>query len=183
MNISQAFDEDLCHDNVAPSTFNSPAYLSTITGNTVHFSSRVLVDVYEKVDYTTFNLTESSLLRIYVPLHPSVDIDVYVRSGTPNTPGDYKAAVTDTGVEEIIHISLEKGQYFIRFNYYALPGRYLPDASECVSYPMMITIYPKSYFANVMQVTRDCAAVVPSTQLVKNTPTSGTYYRLLVAPR
>lgn len=176
------FDLDVmeqCPHDTFPATLNSVPYLHNLSGDIVHFSRYVLVDVVNRRDYVDFTVDVPSSFRIYIPHNPEVDVDFYFKHGTSANPG-YPIVQRIGLSEETYQGHLDPGAYVLQFNYYALTGGPpIPPASECLSFPVVITIYPEAVLKAMTPVSTTCSARTPPTQIVSSAPFHGTFQRPL----
>ncbi|KAK5576095.1 hypothetical protein RB653_007233 [Dictyostelium firmibasis] len=169
-------DTVVCPVLMFPSTLNSIGYLSALTGNSLYFQETVLADVLTGKDVVTFSTkdsTESSLVRIYVPAHSKLDINVIL-------------SYTSTGItivasraigEDIIYVHLDADDYTITFYYYGLGGP-IPRLEDCPSFDAFISIVPDSQLTQNKLITTNCPASSPiPSQFGTNQPFTGQFYR------
>ncbi|EGG18641.1 hypothetical protein DFA_04136 [Cavenderia fasciculata] len=146
-------DTIVCQSLLFPQTFNSIGYLSTLTGQQLYFQQTVLADVQNAKDNVQFTLTTKSLVRIYIPVHSSLDIDLVLANAAT---GKTISSSRTTG-EEITYNLLSPGTYLIKFTYYGLNGP-LPKVEDCVDFPIFISIVPTSTLDAVPSITQQCDA-------------------------
>ncbi|KAF2072712.1 hypothetical protein CYY_005972 [Polysphondylium violaceum] len=163
----------VCPYLMFPNTFNSPAYLSAMTNQSVYFQETILADVEKGNDVVDFQLTYSSLVRIFVPAHLFLDIDVVL--GSPEGIIDSSKTLS----EEIIYQRLAPGKYFIRFNYYGL-GRPIPKVEDCASFDVAISIAPADTLTSYPSLTNQCTKLnPPPSELVGGKTFTGDFQRQL----
>jgi hypothetical protein len=71
-----------CQYDYLSESLNIVPYLSDFTGQRFHDQRNILVNVEAKVDTSLFTITIPSVFAIYVPVHPNVDVDMYLRNAT-----------------------------------------------------------------------------------------------------
>ncbi|KYQ93296.1 hypothetical protein DLAC_05961 [Tieghemostelium lacteum] len=170
-------DTIVCQNDVFPNTLSTVSYLSPFTAQSVYFQETVLADVQTGFDVVAFTLVAPSLIRVYIPVHPSLDIDVNLAFAP--SQGGKTIASSRTTTEEIIYHTLNAGSYVLKFNYYAFGGP-LPKVEDCTAFPAFISISPYTTLGNNTFITTECAdqATLPSS-LVGNTKFSQTFSREL----
>jgi hypothetical protein len=90
-----------CQYDYLSSSLNIVPFLSDATLQRFHDQRNVLVDVVDKMDASTFVLTQTSVFSLYVPVHSSVDVDIYLTNATNGVRLDRSNGVRD---EYITHI-------------------------------------------------------------------------------
>ena len=152
-----------CQYDYLSSSLNIVPYLSDITQQRFHDQRNILVDVTDKVDTSLFYISETSVFSVYVPVHASVDVDMYLRNATNGNRLDRSNGIRD---ESITHI-LTPGNYSLEFRYYGLYGVQLPSASDCAYFPMELSIVPVSYLTSISQpdITHACSTTYPPTTM------------------
>ncbi|KAN0043380.1 hypothetical protein ACTA71_011032 [Dictyostelium dimigraforme] len=169
-------DTVVCPVLMFPSTFNSIGYLSPLSGDSLYFQETVLADVLTGKDVITFSTKdsgESSLVRIYVPAHNKLDINVVL---SYSSSGATIVASRAIG-EDIIYVHLDADDYTITFYYYGLGGP-IPRLEDCPSFDVFISIVPDSQLLKNKVITSTCPNKTPlPTSIVSNLPTSNQYYR------
>lgn len=173
--------EPACPALLLPSTFDYVPYLSNLTGNTLHFARQVLIDVVNRADVATFTLAVPSVVRIYIPRHDIVDVDVFLYRGI--YPSGTTVASQYGYEDEIIHARLDAGSYSIRFFFSPIIGTPLPPPEDCASFPVIITSYPEADLQQTITAS-DCtsSATLPSGAITVNTQSSAYYNRSLATP-
>ncbi|KAM9960930.1 hypothetical protein ACTFIW_010090 [Dictyostelium discoideum] len=169
-------DTVVCPVLMFPSTLNSIGYLSALSGDSLYFQESVLADVLTGKDVVTFSTKdteESSLVRIYIPAHKKLDINVilsYTSSGA--------TIVASRAIgEDIIYVHLDADDYTITFYYYGLGGP-IPKLEDCPSFDVFISIVPDSQLLKNKMITSACPNTAPIPTTVQgNTPVSNQYYR------
>jgi hypothetical protein len=143
-----------CPDQYFPTVFNSPAFISALSGNSMDFDRYVLADVTAKYDAVTFTVATDSMFRVYIPVHPVLDVDVMLYRGTTLI-----ASQLSYGEEEFIQAKLLANyNYTLRFAYYgAVITSILPPASDCESFRIQMSIYNITSIASVPPLSSECA--------------------------
>ncbi|PRP79088.1 hypothetical protein PROFUN_13150 [Planoprotostelium fungivorum] len=161
-----------CPATYLPYSLNSPGYLSDLSAQQVHFARNLLVPPLSYYrDYMKFNLNKESLVSIVVPEHSIVDVDVALRNGTMNSPGDsYEFSTTFLTLsgynfmsltsynEESAHVILKPGTYFLEMRFFPQPGRTLPR-TDCFYYPAQIAVVPMDIVSKVEKLKSTCNPV------------------------
>ena len=70
-----------CSELDLPSTFDTPAYLSTISGKHFHYVTNYLVSTKGRKDSVNFHVSDDSVIRIYLPALAVLDVDISLSSG------------------------------------------------------------------------------------------------------
>eukprot|EP01133_Synstelium_polycarpum_P007915 gene7915-9294_t len=165
-------DTIICPSQLFPSTLNSFGYMSTLTANTIYFQQRVLADVSKGQDTIKFTLAAQSVIRVYIPVHPTIDIDVALAFGD----GGKTIASSRTVGEEVIYKDQGAGNYVLKFSFYGLSGSPLPLVEDCTDFYVSISISPSDSLP--ASVTTQCTlpADLPKV-IVGNQNFTGTYQR------
>ncbi|EFA77852.1 hypothetical protein PPL_09350 [Heterostelium album PN500] len=171
-------DTIVCDSLLFPQTFNSIGYMSALTDGGLSFQQKVLVDVLAGNDIVKFTLAKPSLLRIYVPFHPTVDVDFTLTVEGGKTPIDYARG----SGEELIYDQLAAGNYIIKFTYYGQNGP-LPQVEDCTYITAFISIEKVDNLLAIPSITTACpnTATLP-TQIVGNQNYSQVFYRATQFP-
>eukprot|EP01132_Coremiostelium_polycephalum_P004201 gene4201-5258_t len=147
-----AQDTIQCPNILFPNSISSFGYLSSLSSNTLYFQETVLADVQKGNDIVTFELTKPSLVRVYIPVHATLDVDVVLMNG--------KGGVIDqsrTYGEEIIYRPLGKDKYSLKFSFYGLNHQPIPQAEDCTAFPVFISIVPSDDLLAIDSLTEQCS--------------------------
>lgn len=133
-----------------PSNGNYQGGIQPYTGNRLHMARQFLVDVSpERRDTMNFQVfVVPTLVRVFIPTHRLVDIDVYLRLSN-NTRLDYSNGYTE---ESIYFVIGSIGNYTLEWLFYAYNGIALPTQSQCVTFTMELEISPTAYYTNSIPV-------------------------------
>jgi hypothetical protein len=141
-----------CGEPYFTGVWNSPAYLSNLSGNIVDFNQYVLADVTDRSDQFTFVLYTQSVFRMYIPVDPLLDVDVTLYKGSSSI-----ASQVSYGKEESITMSLAPATYTARFTYYGLAQTsVLPPPEACAAFRIEISIYPLAALQAVNSLAQSC---------------------------
>lgn len=145
-------------------TFNSVSFLSNISGQMFVFQETLSADLNNLKDPISFTLAERSLLRVFVPSNPTIDIDLMlIRGNSPNGP----VIVSSLGFfDETIYEDLDSGDYYLVFRYLPTSGHSFP---ACAQFPVEISIAPASYLSNIPLINLSCNTINPPSSLLENT--------------
>eukprot|EP01105_Mastigella_eilhardi_P007211 TRINITY_DN18721_c0_g1_i1.p1 TRINITY_DN18721_c0_g1~~TRINITY_DN18721_c0_g1_i1.p1 ORF type:complete len:3503 (-),score=850.93 TRINITY_DN18721_c0_g1_i1:100-10434(-) len=154
-----------------PPTFNTIAALHTISGNQMYLSMNVKPNSVTK-DEVEVTIGESSLVRVYLPPHDLLDIDVWFRRGSKAAPGDTVDRRTTRG-EEAMFLVVEPGNYLFQFYYYGM-GTTVADLPTCTIYSMQLAISPASYWTAIADYSTPCTTEYLPASLAQNTSYSST---------
>jgi hypothetical protein len=154
-NVTDHIDKEMllgCEDSFLPATWNSDGFLSSLSGNSLHLQYSVLANVKKRVERVVFTISERSIFRVYIPPHPTIDVDIRLLKGSPQSPGGIVEASLTIGDEESILQVLEPGPYFFQVNFLTLVGAgKMPTMDECPSFPMEVAIVPSSYIPKSLE--------------------------------
>lgn len=165
-----------CKYSYPPTSLNNIAYLSVLSGYMTRFQGNFLANVNTKLDITQFNLTSTSLISIFIPIHPSIDIDILLYNGTKDHIGPL--IVSHQGlVEESLYNVLSPGSYVLMFRYYPFFGKELPSSSECPNFPMELAISPIKYLDSINSLISPCTTSNIPQNIVGSTYFYGKYKR------
>lgn len=164
----------LCEYSGVPTTLNHPGALSTLNGYRARVAGTYLVNTEKQRDYITLHVDEAMLYRVYVPETRYVDVDIYLRKGTPSQPGesiDHCAGLE----EEMLFGEIGKGDYHLQLEYLNL-GAGLTAAEACMGFPVVIAFEPVSAYKEDAKYSEACSAVTyPARAATLDTPVSATY--------
>lgn len=145
-NVPSCFKESL------PSSLNGIGLISPYSLGSVHFRRHIYANSKHKEDLLTFQIQELSLLRLFVPKHAQIDVDIYLHAGKEIQSIDYR----NTNDEETIWEQLQAGTYSIQFYYYGAQSVSLPLPNDCVAIPFEISIRPVSQLQSINRLTGIC---------------------------
>jgi hypothetical protein len=92
-------------------TLMTPHGLSAISDQQVHIFRETLVSNSQVKSFFEIIGSSSSLFNLFVPSHPMINIDIFVKDATSGTA---KGSSNGFG-DEYISITLSPGKYFIHF--------------------------------------------------------------------
>ena len=70
-----------CKDKLLPLSWNTEGFLAPLTGYQLHLQENVLVEANGYTEQVKFQVKNQSIFRVYIPPHPSFDIDIRLQNG------------------------------------------------------------------------------------------------------
>ncbi|KAL6071619.1 Tenascin C [Balamuthia mandrillaris] len=143
----QPFRHNVCHlDNKPeslPRSLNSLSYLDESNSrNGFHLHGEYYTNFTEGAHDMAFNLTQRSVVRLYVAPHRRWDIDAYLYQIVEGEP---PKAIVNAGLkfweEEVIAITLDSGSYTFTFLYFNF---FQTESIECETVNLELSIVPET---------------------------------------
>jgi hypothetical protein len=137
-----------------PSSFNSAAYLSPISGQSFNLVNDFLVNTAGHSSSVSFSLDQTSIFRAYLPATQVIDVDIRLRSGDANGPTIASSLGLYTA-EQILAELPGPADYTLSITYYSFNSPY-PTKGDCASFPIELSIEPVTQVTGNPVFTASC---------------------------
>eukprot|EP00002_Diphylleia_rotans_P007883 TRINITY_DN1755_c0_g1_i13.p1 TRINITY_DN1755_c0_g1~~TRINITY_DN1755_c0_g1_i13.p1 ORF type:complete len:3322 (-),score=584.61 TRINITY_DN1755_c0_g1_i13:304-9891(-) len=155
-----------CKNARLPYSLNSPAFLAPSSGYALHFVDRFVAE--SSTETMAFHLSKKSLVRLYTPAHPGMNVDIALYKGTVESPGSIlQSQLTDK--PETIFVELDSGDYHFRTFNRPTSAASVPSREHCVTIPYEVALAPLDMYAEDPIFTQCVEAAPPATLKVPST--------------